>query len=586
MIRWKYAAPRLILLGAILLTVWFGLNPAVRWVILSTGQSATSAKIDVGRVETSLLRTELRLTDVAVADPRAKLKNLFEADQVFLRLDADSLLRRKFVVREARASGLRLGSDRTASGALDPNADWSVDLPQVDLPQFDEKWLDQLAAVLEQELVDQANQLASVRLAKELIERWPAEYDRIQARADSLKGRTDNLRELAKTDGRNVLRALDAFQQAASELESVRREMRELRDEIDRLREQIVVDKEAVVRAKEQDLRQIRETLRIENLSPQNLSEYLLGSELSETIQTVARWVHWGRQYMPTEVDPAQPIRGRGIDVSFPGARPRPDFLIQSLVLDGEGQLGGQSFLFRASAAGVTTQPKLYGQPLRLEVQIDAATRLQVEAVLDHTGETPHERITVNCPALAQPERVLGRPGELALVVAPGSTHLWASLELEGDALSGQLLVKQEHVKLVPDLHDAYGGQQLAGNLEQALSQVRDIRVTVDLSGTLSKPRWKLDSNLGSQLAGAFDGLFQRELETRRRQLVAHVNGQVDDQLAQLERTVLAKQEEFLAKLDLNGVQLQDMNRVIARRLRRPAAKLTEGLPKGLPFRF
>ena len=111
MIRWKYAAPRLILLGAILLTVWFGLNPAVRWVILSTGQSATSAKIDVGRVETSLLRTELRLTDVAVADPRARMKNLFEADQVFLRLDADSLLRRKFVVYEGR----RVSSDHVVS---------------------------------------------------------------------------------------------------------------------------------------------------------------------------------------------------------------------------------------------------------------------------------------------------------------------------------------------------------------------------------------------------------------------------------------------------------------------------------------
>ncbi|NQT16250.1 MAG: TIGR03545 family protein, partial [Planctomycetes bacterium] len=553
MIRWKYAAPRLILLGAILVTLWFGLNPAVRWAILSTGQSATSAKVDVGSVETSLLRTELRLADVAVANPQAKRKNLFEADQVVLRLDANALLRRKLVVREGRMSGLRLGSKRSTSGALDPNADWSVDLPQVDLPQFDQAWLGRLDAIFKQELVDQANRLASVQLAKELIERWPDEYDRIQARTDSLRQRIDNLRELSKTDGKNVLRALDTYQQAALELENVRREVVELRDEIDRLGNQVVVDREAIVRAKEEDLRKIRETVRLENLSPENLSEYFLGAELTETIQTVARWVHWGRQHLPAEVDAAHANRGRGIDVAFPGTRPRPDFLIQSLVLDGEGQLGQQRFLFRATAAGITTQPRLYGQPVVVRAQINAETRVEVEAVLDHTSETPRERIIVNCPCLMQPERVLGRPGELAVVVAPGSTHLWALLELEGDALTGQLLVKQGPVKLVPDLADAYGGQRLAGSLEEALSQVREIRVTVDLAGTLNKPHWKLKSNLGPQLAAALDGLLQRELELRREQLVAYVDRQIDDQLAQLERSVLAKQEEFLAKVDLNG---------------------------------
>ena len=586
MIRWNYAIPRLLLLGAIVVLLWVGLNPLVRWAVVSTGQSAISAKVDVGRVETSLLRAQLHLSDVRVADPQAPMKNLVEAGQITLSLDRDSLLQRKLVVREGKASGLRFGSDRETSGTLGPAADWDLQLPHVDLPQFDQEWLDQLADVLSQELIEQAEKLESVRLAKELIERWPAEYDRLEARANSLKWRIGNLRQLSKIGRENALEALGAYRQAASELQSIQREITELRAEIDRLREQVLVDKDAIVRAKEQDLRHIRETLRLENLSPQNLSEYLLGPELSETIVTLAKWVQWGRQYFPTKVEAAQPVERRGVDVLFPGIQQRPDFLIQSLVLDGQGQLGRHRFQFQGTAAGVTSQPKLYGKPVVLRARIDAETALEVEAILDHTGENPRHRITVNCPGLKQSERVLGRPGELAVLVSPGSTHLWASLDLEGDALSGQVLLKQEPVELIPDLADAYGGQRLAGSLEEAISQVREIRVVVDLSGTLQEPDWKLRSNLGPQLAGAINGLFERELESRRQQLVAYLQGQVEGKLAQFEGTMLAKQQGLFAKLNLDGTQIQDLSQVIARRLRLPDGVLGQGLPEGLPFRF
>jgi len=586
MIRWSYVIPRLVLLGTLAVLLWVGLNPLVRWAIISTGQSATSAKVEIGRVQTSLLRTELRLTDVRVANPNAPMENLLQADQVTLALDADSLLRRKLVVREGRVSGLRFATDRETSGELDPAAAWHLKLPRAELAELGEKWLDQTAEILKRELRQQAEQLHSVRLARELVERWPAEYDRLTARADSLKWRIDNLRALAEVGGNGPLAALDVYQRAASELQEIQREVAELRSEIDRLRRQVLLDKDAIVLAKEQDLRQIRETFRIENLNAESLSEYLLGPELSETVQTLAEWVDWGRQYLPTKVDRLGPVRGRGVDVLFPGVRQRPDFVIQSLVLDGEGRLGRRRFQFLGTAADVASQPGLYGRPVVLKAQINAETTLAVEAVLDHTGETPHERITINCPGLKQPERVLGRPGQLAVSVSPGSTHLWVSLDLEGEALSGQILLKQEPVELVPDLAAAYGGQRLAGSLQAAMSELREIRAVVDLSGTLKKPEWEFRSNLGPQLAAALNGLLQRELEARREELLAHVRGQVEGELARFDQKVLAKQEALFGKLDLGGMQIQELNQVIAQRIRLPDSVRGAGLPEGLPFRF
>ncbi len=584
MIRWSYVMPRLLLLAAIVVLLWVGLNPLVRWAIISAGQSAVLAKVEIGRVETSLLRTELQLTDVRVANPRKPMQNLVEAGEITLALDADALLRRKYVVREGRVRGLRLGIDRETSGALD--TDWNVKFPHFSLAKRSEQWLDQLAEILEQELLEQAEQLESVQLVKELIERWPQEYEQLGAQADSLKKRIDHLRRLSETGGGNPLRVLETCQQAAAEIEKIQAEMAELRGEIDRLGRQVLVDRDAVVQAKQHDVEKIRETLRTENLNGEAFSEYLLGPELSETVLTLAEWADWGRQYLPGKADSPEPVRSRGVDVLLPGVRQYPDFLIQSLALDGEGQLGGRRFQFVGTATGITSQPELYGRPLVVRARVHADTALAVEAVIDRTGQTPHDRITINCPRLEQPERVLGRPGRLAVVVSPGSMHLWASLDRKGEALSGQVLLKQTAVKLTPDLAPVYGGPRLAESLQAAMSEVREIRVVVDISGTLEKPDWKLRSNLGPQLASVLDGMLRRELEARREQLAVYVEAQVEGQLAQLKRCITSQQEDLLVKLDLDGTQIRQLHQTIARRLQLPNGVINGGLPEGVPFRF
>jgi hypothetical protein len=206
--------------------------------------------------------------------------------------------------------------------------------------------------------------------------------------------------------------------------------------------------------------------------------------------------------------------------------------------------------------------------------------------VIDRTGETPHDRITINCPGLEQPERVLGRPGRFALVVSPSKVHLWASFDLEGKALSGQVLLRQTPVELVPDLAPAYGGPRLAESLEAAMSEVRELRVVVDVSGSLQKPDWKLRSNLGPQLASALEGMLRRELGARREQLAEYVQAQVEGQLARLERSIASQQKDLFAKLDLDGVQIRRLHQAIARRLPLPDGLIGQGLPEGIPLRF
>ncbi len=594
MIRWKYALPRLTVLAVIALAVWLGLNPLVRRATVATGQSAIGAKVEIGEVDASLVRTEICLRDVRVANPNAPMENLFRADEVVLDLETDALLRRKFIVREGRVSGLEIGTDRGTSGALDPGGGWKPKVPCGGLARHAEQWLDELAAVLKGQLAKQVDQLESVRLARHLTERWPAEYERLEARADRLKWRVDNLRQLSRVQPGDPAKVLQAYQQAAAELREIEREIGELRGQVDRLHRQALLDKDAVVQARNRDVERIRGALRLEGLSPEALSEYLLGPELSRTISKLATWVHWGRQHLPSEAGQTQPARRPGTDILFSGIRPRPDLLIHRLVLDGEGRSGGKRFQFLAAVGGITSQPEVYGRPVVIRAQIQGQTTVQMEAVVDRTGSTPRDRITVNCRDLRHSDQMLGQPGQLAILVSPGSTHLWALLELTGEELSGQILVKQEPVELVPDLAPKYGGRQSAANLRAAMGAVREIRVVVDLAGSLDKPEWHLRSNLGPQLAAAVNDLFRRELETRRDELLASAHRTVDQELARFEQKIRTRQEELLAKLNLDGAELKQLGQLFARRLRVPQgafgrqidSAIGRGLPEGLPLRF
>ncbi|MHC4403027.1 MAG: TIGR03545 family protein, partial [Planctomycetota bacterium] len=520
MIRWSYVIPRLILIAALVVALRLGINPLVRWALVSAGQTVTSAKVEIGEVHTSLWHGELRLSDVCVANPRRPMENLFEASEVMLDLDTNSLLRRKLIVDEARVSGLRLGTDRETSGALDPEDRWHVKLPTAELADLGRECLDHVVGVFRQRLEEQVEQLESVRLAKELVRRWPAEYARLEARAGALKERIDGLRGLSRVRPDSPIEALDSYQRATGQLHGIQREIADLNSELSRLEQQALWDRESILTAQRRDLQQIHETLGPEALHAEALSEYLLGPETSHTVVTVARWIRWAREHLPSDDHDREPARRRGVDVLFPGVAHRPDFLIRKLTLEGAGQLGAEQFTLEGTLQDLTTQPRLYGRPTVLRVRVEGSADLEVEAVLDRTRETPRSRIVIDCPNLRHDERVLGRPDELALVVSPGSTHLWTSVELEGEALTGQLLLSQEPVELVPRFAAAPALEGLAERFRDAAREIRQIRVVADLSGTLDAPHVCVRSNLGPRLAAMLNRLLERELEVRRDQLL------------------------------------------------------------------
>jgi uncharacterized protein (TIGR03545 family) len=595
MIRWSYLIPRLVLLAVIVLAVWLGLDPLLRWALISLGERAIAAKVEIGQLSTSLASTEVCLRNVRVANPQGPMRNLFEAAEIRLSLEPNPLLQRKFVVREGRVSGLCFSTVRATPGTVDRKPGLLDLLPDglgglVDpgrLEELGQAWLDRLALTLKREITEEVEQLQSVKLARELSRRWPAELAKLESRAEEMKARADRVRELAQKKSDNPVQALENARKIASEIESLQRDLTEFRSEAERLRQQADRDRDAAIAARDQDLNHLRAQFRLDELDSGGLSEALLGHEMNERVRTVVAWICWVRNHLPRKHQEHDPIRARGVDVTFAGLAPRPDFLIRTLTLEGEGSVCGERLQFEGTAQGLTPQPEVYGQPTVLSLAVQGPAAMQIEAVLDHTQPVARDYVSVECPSLAQPKRLLGRPDQLAVTVSPGGLRISLRLELVGDELSGRLSVRQEPVELVPELAAAYGGPQLAGKLQEALRSIRTLEATAELGGTLQRPEWKLRSSLGTQLAQAVQGLLGRELEARRDEALHLVATTVDGEVARFQKEFLAKQQDFVAKLERNGMDVRQLQSLAARPAAAPLDRvLDKTLLKGNPLRF
>lgn len=600
-IRWSYVLPRLVVGAVCAAVVWWGADGVVRRALIAAGQRAVGAKVEIGAVHTRLLNPEIGLKRLRVADPRHPMQNLLEADEIVLALDGNSLLRRKYVVRQGRASGLRLDTERSTSGALD----WPASSQRPASGGVTEALSQALRHTVGQQLrqwgqrlcdcaVEQIEQLETIRVARELARRWPPEFQRLEARVAGLCQQARALGEVFRGVGdpkqlaRHPKRLLEDPQtlvRAASEADELYGQLAHLQAEVNRLAQQLQADKQALRQAEEHDRESLGRLVPPQGLDPEGLSEYLLGPELSRQVTTVLQWVQWARQHWPRFQQGDSRQRHRGLDVVFAGTRKRPDWLLEQLAIDGQARVDGELWHFRGTARDLCSQPAWHGKPATFRIEVQGKSQWEIEARVDRTGPTPRDHLVVRCPAIEQPPRILGEPQGLALVVSPGQTRLDLVLDLAESQLQGRLVLRQEPVELVPQA-ESLASQSWWQDLESALAGIRSLEATVEISGALDRPQWRLASNLGPQVAQTLNQGFARLYERQREVFLALAQRRVGEELTAFDARWEARQQELARQLHLTSAEVQGLRQLIAQRVPHVRNMLPDKLPESLPLRF
>ncbi|MEZ6145668.1 MAG: TIGR03545 family protein [Planctomycetaceae bacterium] len=534
MLRWSYLVPRVLIATIIWAFFAFGFDPLLRYELVSTGESIIGAKVDVASLATRFSPPELRLSHVEVADPRRTNDNLFDFGELRVRLAGDPLLHREYVIKEATLDGLRVNADRLSDGSLDPTEDSAgegMDLGPLrrQLELVGLRWYDDLVAVAKKEL--DPGSLETVQVTNAIEEEWRTRIDDLKLRIDELQERIDGMQDVTRVKGK-PLEQLDAYARASDDLKQLLIDSNQLKDEIQQLPALARRDVARIDQARRNDTERLRRRISQLPLNGEEIAKSLLGPQMHERLQTLANWMGWTRRYIEAgkEVEPALPV-SRGQWIEFPRQGRYPKFVLQSLRLTGEARHDGQPFAITGQVNDVSSDPQLFGRPTTWQFVIAGPDPFSINGHSDLTLSQPVHEITFDWRTDRPTLATIGRDGKLAVRMTAPTMTCGGWVRLDGDQLSCQLKLRQPTLSAtLTESSEDFAQQWIA----PALTSIHETDATLFVTGTLIDPQWKIESDLGRQVASGFQQVLVSRIDTTRARLIARAESIAQEKMAVL----------------------------------------------------
>ena len=558
--RWTYMIPRLILVAILWAFVAFAVDPLLCYSGVQSLQALTGARADIGGLRTQFFPPSLTLERVALASAGRPGKNILEFDRLHLRLEADSLAHRRFVVEEGRIDGLSFDTRRSDDGQLEQPAEPVSDEPSwmtEQLTELGSEWLSDLTDQVKSQL--DPNVLESYRTGTQIYEKWDVHFQDLTSRAKAMKPGVEALKtQFENAREGEMLQQIEQYIQVAERAEAVVMEVQQFRDDLKSIVPEVRQDFAALNEARIHDQDKVRHMLMLLKPDARRISQALLGRTMYVQIQQVLTWVQAVREYQSDLHKQVQPKRSAGRDFEFAARTSAPDFLLKQLALSGRISVNEELIPFKALLSDVTEDPKLLGRPCVLRLKADGSRPLQLRVTYDATGEIPCSEWLAeyrDTNAL----RLRAGKADTASLHATLSDLSWTSrLSVIEDRIDGQIDLNSQIGNLVFHASDDVRPEIIEA-ANDAFSSVKTLNASVMLSGSLLKPEIDLQSDLGEQVAQGVQLAFTHQLERAKERLLSEVNTYAADQIQKLKGRFAADYEQLMAD---NSELLEQVNEV------------------------
>lgn len=554
---WLKKGPLLGLLGG-LLALWglafFLFDRLLERAIVSGGQAAAGAKVELGSLRTRWRSATLELRSLSVADKEAPMRNVLELSRASFQLDGSALLRGKVVVREAAIEGIRSGTPRKSSGAL----------PEPPEPSALERMIkDKLAPKSAAPLAVKERAAAEVDAAKlsglKKLDEAKAKAREIEAR---WKGKAEELRTI-ESEARELQEEAKAlsgggdFLKKAQAAASVQKKAKELIARVEAQKEQARQDlsqAQALLREadelRKKDVSGLMAEAGLPSLDSGELSRRLLGAQTASRLTSALRWMRWAREKAAARkaAVPPKPPRRKGVDVEFPVARAYPQFLLENARLSGELELAGGPLALSGRLDGVTSNPALYGKPATLELSGRDArgVSLSLLGALAQQSEPVGISLRFDAAGLPIAGAALG-DGEVGGTLSSGLAALRGTISSNGEQWQGGARVEAAKVAIEPKVSLPAPAGAL---VSEALRGLSGFHVDVSIAGREDDLQLAFASNVGDAASGAMRKALSAQLDAQRKALEAKVNALYQDKYNDARAQVDALGPKLLGPLD------------------------------------
>ncbi len=599
LLRWKAIVPVGLLVAAVV-TVWIlFLDKAVEKSIESIGAELVGAKVDVADADVSILAGRVSIRGLEAANPDAPMSNLVQVDEITADVRVGALLKKKMIIEQLSVRGVRFGTARSTSGALEnPDSNSGRVMREVsswgDRVRIPPLNLDGIGTVVDVGAISTDSlqtinlAIASVADADSSSQEWEAALSRLDPgpvvdSARNLINRINSSNPLSlglsgvsglASSTRNTLTTLRDMQSNLTSLDST------VRSGVSRLQGQV----SELSSARAADYQYALGLLQLPSLETPDVSNNIFGDMAINKLKPVLYWLQQVERFLPPGLDPRRVSgddrsRRSGTTVIFPDPNGEPGFLVESADADVEIGSGSAAGIYAARLTGLTTEPSVYGRPLEMLLERSGGTTgpsdVRLTAMLDHVSENITDSVALLVQGLSLPHVDLNGLGA-NLNMGLGASEL--ILKRTGDSLVGSWSWSSESVEWArigsSGSNEGGGISDQAGDvvsdfLWRTVSSLSNVEVQVSFIGSVEGPSLSINSNVGRAIAEGLRRELGREVQRAETQVRAEVDRLVSTHVNSARDRVGTLQTGIESRVGVQLDQLTNVRAELERALRR-----------------
>lgn len=554
-----------------------------------TGSVIHGAEVNIDEIETSLFGASFNLKGLQVTDKSDPMFNLIQIDEIRLKLLWDALLRAKFVVDDAFVHGISFKVPRKKAGEIlksdGKGSEALKNLEQGVLEQSKEDFqgnvLGDLATILGG--ADAGEQLKSIKeelLVEKKIDEISADLD---AKEESWKKSIESLTQKEdleriqkkiknlKVDKKKPWVALKEINQLAKEIKAKTSEFQKVSSEIKSMYEKYGNTIKNIDKLAEQDIKSLQDRFQLPNLDATDFSMGLFGRMFQDKVASIRKYAVLAKKYMPdsvtkkvegitspgskdetpAEADPTQAElvptkRGDGRNVQFPITTGYPLFWLKKADVSsktGKSEFSGD---VEGSVTNFTSDPKIVKKPANINLAGDFPKQKIFGFMADvdfiHHIDQPMQKIKVNVEKFPIGGMNLSNSENLQFGIDKATAKSQLNATIRGELAEVSLNNAFSGVDYQIDTESS----KVREILTKVVEGIPSVTVNASAKGPFDKLKWRINSNLGKELASG----VKRELKGKVDEAKNQYKKLVEDKIGPKKRELTAKYDQIKSRLD------------------------------------
>ncbi|OZB08145.1 MAG: hypothetical protein B7X61_11485 [Gallionellales bacterium 39-52-133] len=540
-IRFEAIIPLLLVLA--LITAYFALffDTHLRRGIEYAATQANGAEVNIGRLNTSLWKASVTLSDIAMTNPDVPARNRVQIGSIHFAMLWDALLRGKVVINEASVNTVQIDTPRKNPGRVVP-AKVSGESREEGITG---KVLGQMQAEFSGNVIGDLAAIAGGADAGKQVSaigddiRSSAYLDDMQQSLDE-KNREWQARmtampqagEFASLQQRLGKVKLDNFQDLA-QLQSSLKELEQIRNEFDTKSKAVSETGTALntetgsFRASfsgldkivRDDVSSLQARMRLPSLDSRTLSRALFGMDILGKLQQTRGYMEQARRYMP-------PAKERSSEKKQQVAVLKRD--------KGHDYVFGQPSSYPPLILDLSTNQAMTGRPmtatLRGNFPQQGISGVRASLVIDHRATVPRESMEMEVARYTMAGRTLVSSPAVELGFSKADSAAKFSAELRGDNVDVRMNSQFTHVAFETNAKSAVVREMIASSV----AGINTVNFNAQVAGTWSSLDWHISSNLADALSKGMQRYLGEKMDAARARIEAQVYEKIDAKRKQL----------------------------------------------------